>query len=224
MTQLDRANHMKSLLLVVGVVAVLGTSPLAQSVSLTPDAIRAAIQAGEKQKNREQGLLLADTLSTLGSMGNNPSSTGFSVVLYTPTTWVRHHAAVAAKRYQKLTTEDVDEEMREPVLRVVANPDMPRQVTARGARDTSSVDHVVLQDKSRKVTIQPISKEAFSTEAKNALGAALNYQGVNAVFKLEDVRELRGAKGDQEFFFVVIGSTGEEKKFEVKKKHFDDLP
>jgi hypothetical protein len=196
----------------------------AQTATLTTDAINAAIQVGEKQKNRDHGLTLHDTLSALGAIADNPSSTGFSVVVYTPTTWVRHNAAVRAKKYQHLLLEDVDEDMREPILRVIANPDVPRQVTAKGARGSSSVDHVVLQDKTKEITIQPISMEPFTDDVKNALGASLTYAGMRANFKLEDLKELRGPNGDREFYVLVIGSTGEEKRFEVKKKHFDDLP
>lgn len=196
---------------------------LAQSKSLTDDELVAAIQAGSKNKNREQGLVLADTMSSFGAL-TSEGTTGFSVVLYTPTTWIRHNAALRAKRYQELKPADVDQDMRQPLLRVIANPDIPRKVTASGAVGSASVDHVVLQDKSRKITIQPVTTEPFTQDAKNALGATLTYQGVNATFNLDDLRELRGPKMDESFYVVVIGATGEEKKFEVKKKHFDDLP
>ena len=212
---------------VVVVCATSASPTVAQTITLSPDAIAAAIQVGTKNKGKQQGLDLQDSsqsftaaLAKAGEQG----STGFSVVLYTPTTWIRQQASDSAKRFQQMTPSDVGEPLLEPVLRVIANPDMPNTVTAAGMRGTSSVDHVVLQDKDRKITIQPVWKEAFDTEASNALGGKASFKGLNAKFPLEALREIHGPNGDKEFFVVVIGSSGEEKRFEVKKKHFERLP
>ena len=196
----------------------------AQVASLTPDATASAIQVGAKAKGREQGLDLQDSLGALAALDGYGGRDGFSVVLHTPTTWIRQRASNAAKRYETFTPAHVTDDDRAPVLRVTAHPDLPRQVTAAGMRGTSSVDHVVLQDKSRKVTIQPMASEKFDVEAANAVGGRVMFNGLSAQFPLDALRELRGPKSDQEFFVVVIGSTGEEKRFEVKKKHFERLP
>ena len=56
------------------------------------------------------------------------------------------------------------------------------------------------------------------------MGGRATFEGLRLKFQLSDVRELRGARGDREFFITIIGASGEEKNFKVKKKHFDDLP
>jgi hypothetical protein len=200
-----------------------------QAINLTADAVAAAIQTGTKAKGKEQGLVLRDSMQSFNAAlgatnGNATASSGFSVVLYTPTTWVQKQASDAAKRYQQFKVGDVGDELLEPVLRVIANPDVPNTVTKAGMRGTSSVDHVVLQDKDRKITIQPTFKEPFDIEAANAVGGRAAFKGLNLKFPLDAVRELRGPKADRDFYIVVIGSSGEEKKFEVKKKHFEELP
>jgi hypothetical protein len=43
-------------------------------------------------------------------------------------------------------------------------------------------------------------------------------------FDLEAVQRIAALDNKGEFFIVVIGDTGEEKKFKVKTKHFDELP
>jgi hypothetical protein len=73
------------------------------------------------------------------------------------------------------------------------------------------------------MAVQPVWKETFAEEVKNALGASFTFTGVAAKFSMDDLRELRGPNNDREFFIVVIGESGEEKNFKVKRKHFDEL-
>lgn len=218
--------------IIVGTVAALlvtAAVTAGQTATLDEAAIAAAIRVGTKAKGKEQGLVMKDSAQSfaaaLGSGGTgSTASSGFSAVIYSPTTWVRKLASDAAKRYQQLKAEDVTDISQERVLRIIANPDMPNTVTAEGIRGTSSVDHVVLQDKDRKITVQPSWKESFDTEAANAMGGKAAFKGLTVKFPLDSVRELRGPKADKEFFVVVIGTSGEEKRFEIKKKHFDDIP
>jgi hypothetical protein len=137
---------------------------------------------------------------------------------------VRQLASDASKEYRTFTVADVSDESLEPVFRVVAYPDTPNTVSAAGLRGTASVQHVVLRDETRRIVVQPTFKESFTQEASNAFGGHATFEGVRVKFAMSDVRELRGPKGDREFFITVIGNTGEEKDFKVKKKHFDDLP
>lgn len=200
----------------------------AQTASLTPEAIAAAISHGTKERGKEQGLPMIDGFaafnSALAATNNSEANSGFRLIIYTPTTWLRQRASAAAKRYESLTAEQVTDDILEPVLRVVVDPNTPSHVSRDGLLGTSSVDHVVLQDKSRKVTIQPSSTDPFPVDVQNAFGAKVSYNGLVAKFPISDLREIRGAKGDAEFFIVVIGSNGKEKRFEIKRKHFDDLP
>ena len=82
-------------------------------------------------------------------------------------------------------------------MRVVVYPDTPGEVSARGVAGTSSVQHVVLRDKAKKIVIQPTLNEAFTEEAKNAMGGNMQYVGVRLEFPLDGLRELRGARNDQ---------------------------
>lgn len=216
------------LLIVSLILAVTVTGTIySQRADLSEADIQAAIAKGLKGKGKEQGLVLEDSgqkfLAAMSNSYDRPS-TGFSVVLYTPTTWIEQQASNAAKEYRDFTLADVDEFMRRPILRAVVNPDTPNTVNANGVHGTSSVQHVVLRDESRKTVIQPSDKHEFTTEASNAMGARKEYVGLVAEFPLEKLGELRGANGDREFFVTVIGETGEEKNFKIKKKHFERLP
>jgi hypothetical protein len=73
------------------------------------------------------------------------------------------------------------------------------------------------------MVIQPLSKEEFTEDAQNAMGAKATFTAIVATFPMDGLRELRGPKGDREFFITIVGASGEEKNFKVKKKHFDEL-
>jgi hypothetical protein len=88
----------------------------------------------------------------------------------------------------------------------------------------SSVQHVVLRDEGQKIVIQPVFKEALVQEVSNAMGGKATFQGLLAKFPLDALPEIRGRNGDEEFYVTVVGSTGEEKNFKVKRKHFDRIP
>ena len=85
------------------------------------------------------------------------------------------------------------------------------------------MDRLLLRDEQRKIVIQPIWTEAFDEEASNAMGGRAAFKGLNAKFPIAALKEIRGVKGNAEFFVTVVGSTSEEKNFKVKEKHFDEL-
>ena len=151
----------------------------------------------------------------------NPGNNGFSLRVYTPMTWVEQLASNAAKEYRPFVIGDINEEMLEPVVRVIVYPDKPTHLVG-GAR-SSSAEHVVLRDESKRLVVQPISKEPFTEKASSAL-RDMEYQGVVAKFPIDSLRELRGPKGDKEFLIVVVGQGTKEKEFRVKQKHFERLP
>jgi hypothetical protein len=201
----------------------------------TNAAIARAIAKGAKGKNNHHGLTLRDSgqgwlngLAAAGAAMNaangiyTPAQTksGLWVEVFTPLAFIAQTAATATREYRPFTPEDVTNDMLEPVVRVIAHPDTPDMVTALGAAGTRSVAHVVMQNEKRGVTIQPTSMERFDVEAKNAMGGELTYTGLSLTFALADVQTLR-AEG--EFFIVVVGTAG-EKRFKVKRKHFDELP
>jgi len=202
------------------------TAPVSALDVLPTAAVAAAVQVGLRGKGQEQGLRLIDSQQqfaaamTASSYGRG--SNGFSLRAYTPVAWVRQLASNAAKEYRTLDPAELGREHIEMVLRLFVNPDTPNTVTASGMSGTSSVQHVVLRDESKRIVIQPLSKEAFTEEVANAMGGRATFQGLVAKFDMDDLTEIR--KGDGEFFITVIGASGEEKNFKVKKKHLERMP
>lgn len=213
----------------IAVIAISSTARVAtQKATLTEDDIKTEITAGTKSKGRHQGLVLRDSgqswAAAMSANQANQSSQGFWLEVYTPTTWIRQQASEASREYRQMDPTAIAEQAKQPVLRIVAHPDMPNVVNKSGMAGTSSVQHVVLRSEDRKIVVQPLSKEKFTEEAKNAMGAQVAFEGINATFPLDALKELRGPKGNGEFFITIIGSSKEEKNFKVKQKHFDDLP
>lgn len=199
----------------------------AQKATLTQQEIEKAVADGLRAKGGEQGLYLRDTLATMlvalesDDAKSKGTETGFSLSIYTPLTWIRQQASDAAKEYRSIAVSDVTPEILEPVLRVIVYPSRPTANTEQAARWASSVQHVVLRDVTRKTVIQPIYKEPFTQGASSKEV----YQGIQAKFPLDGLREVRGAGGDGEFFVTVIGTAkNSEKDFKVRKRHFERLP
>lgn len=198
---------------------------------LTDEDVQRALESGARAKGRDCGLSLRDSMqgfsNAMVAMGDGRTGgTGFSVDVYTPFSWIAQQSSWAAKRYQAVRSEDVTEESRRGVLRVYANPDLPTRVSADGLVGTSGVDHIILRstrDKSFEVA-QPIETQEDVAYAQNAFGAEVGYASLVGYFELEDVRRISELDAKGEFFVVVIGTSGEEKKFKVKTKHFERLP
>lgn len=233
------------LLLVVGtVLAFLVTPALAKkkvpfevgldvngTYTLSESAIDAALKLGAKNRGKTVGLSLRDKgqgfLAAMDRMddGRSSVSTGFSLEAYTPYAWVAQNSSWAAKRYQEMTREDVTEEMTDAILTVFVHPDSPRQVSADGMVGTSGVDHVIVRSTSKKnfQVLQPTSIEAGSELQRNAFGAEIPLSSAVAYFNIDEVMRISSLDKKGEFFIVVIGDTGEEKKFKVKTKHFKHI-
>lgn len=192
----------------------------AQESILPGSNIETAIAEGLRERGKMQGLLLVDVASrfaTAFATADNPQASGYVVRLYSPLSWIKQKASDAAKEYRPFTKADVTPDMLDPVLRVVVYPSTPTHVIAGATRLASSVQHVVIRDSSRGQVVQPLRKEPFSEDVQNALGASVEYTGTSAVFPLQQVEQLRDAKG--EFFITVVGTNG-DKDFKVKRKHF----
>ena len=97
---------------------------------------------------------------------------------------------------------------------------------------TSGVEHVILRTTDRKRfktsegrfdVAQPL--EIFESEqyAQNAFGAKVSFASMEAIFSIKDARRISSVDKKGEFFVVVIGVTGEEKRFKVKTKHFNRI-
>ena len=200
--------------------------PLQRDIVSEPtDAqLQSAIQRGRREPGRVHGLVLEDTgagvmqgLATLAASqgqlkpGTQVSASGFSVTVYTPLAWVADQASRAAGR--AFTLSDVTPEMRRPILRVFARPSTPPSVGVNLGLDVSSVTGVLVMDIARK---KVLSADRSVPIQSGALA------GMLSEFSLDELATLRhGYKG---FRVVVKGVGGNEKDFEVKPKHFNELP
>ena len=183
-----------------------------------------AVRVGIQQKGQPTGLSLTDSGRVFGnpliSAANRDASTGFSLRVYTPRTWVEQMASNAAKEYRPFVVDDITDEMLEPVLHVVVYPDKPTRLA--GTSGPSPAEHIVLRDEHKRMAIQPLSKAPFIDIVSPAL-RDMAYQGIVVTFPLEALREIRGPKGDEEFLIVVVGART-EREFRVSQKHFSGLP
>ncbi len=198
---------------------------------LIDSEINLAIAAGTKAKGKACGLSLRDSFQSFSNSmaiaGGTPTgSTGFGVDVYTPFAWIAQNASWEAKKYRELELDDVTEEMKEGVLRVFANPDMPTRVSPGGMAGTSGVEHIIIRSTPKKnfEVLQPLETVEDIEYAQNAFGAEVALPSMAGYFALEDVVRISTLDKKGEFFVVVIGTTGEEKKFKIKTKHFKLLP
>jgi hypothetical protein len=223
-------TFMKKTLLITLAVATLATSALAQPAPvLTQTQIADAIAAGTKAKGG-RGLSLVDSQQAFGNAmmagfakpGTQTGSTGFSLRLYTPQTWIEQRASDAAKFYKPFGVADVTDDDLAPVLRVVVYPDKPTMLNGQGMSEARNAAHVVLRDDKKTAVVQPLSVEPFTDLASSALRDKA-YVGITATFDLNQVETMREADKDKEFLVVVVGDHG-ERTFKIKTKHFDRLP
>ena len=204
-----------------------GVPPVpAPASAIAAPAVERAIALGRKKKDANHALVLRDAgqgfanaMAVLAAPRWQAPATksGLWLEIYTPLTWIAQQAANATREYRDFV---LTEDMVAPIVRVYAHPDTPDIVSARGAVGTRSVQRVVMQNRRRTVTVQPLSWEDFTVEAKNAVGGSLTYSGQVVTFALDDVLRIFG---EGEFDVIVVGSTG-EKRYTVKSKHFKRLP
>ncbi|GMR24116.1 MAG: hypothetical protein BMS9Abin37_2617 [Acidobacteriota bacterium] len=197
------------------------------SYPLNDARIAAAITVGNKAGGRSMSLSLSDSAQNWSrALGSQQVTTGFSLEIYTPFSWIAQNASWKAKKYQTFAREDVAPAMLEGILRVYANPDRPNEVSQQGMIGTSGVEHVIVRSTQKKnfEVLQPIDIDADAVYSRNAFGAEVEFTSQVATFDLEAVKRIASRDKKGEFFVVVIGNTGEEKKFKVKTKHFDRLP
>lgn len=192
------------------VIALLAASP-AFAQSTTAPLSDAEVEAALNSTGGD-GLHLREGFNLLAS--------GFVVDIWTPQTWIRHQAAIAAKEMRPFGEADVTPEMRQRVWRVEVAPSTPDKITQ--PENGSSVSHVVFRTKDKSIVVQPLTKEPTTDTVQNAMGAALSYEGMSLTFPDADVRELWGPKQDKQFWITVIGDN-ETYDFEIKKKHFERL-
>jgi hypothetical protein len=203
--------------------------PAAQAPArgLSPAQIEVALAEGAKHKGDEMGLRLSDSgKNVLNAMSgpNGGTTTGFSLEVYTPVTWVRQQAADAAKEYRVLAESDITDEIVAPVLRLVIHPDVPVRLNKSNVNVSSSVQHVVIKTLTRQNVIQPTNKDAFDASVSNFVGGTAGYNGLTATFALADLQAVGIVPGQTGFFITIVGSAPKsEREFEIKEKHFERL-
>ena len=200
---------------------------------LDDELIENAVRFGTINKGKLIALVLKDSgqsfLNALTTSAFNSSgtlSTGFSLQAYTPYAWIAQNASWEAKKYLEFSPDDVTEEMKSSVFRVYANPDTARNLSNEGMKGTSGVEHIVLRTtrKSGFEVAQPLEIFESAQYAQNAFGAKVGFSSMEALFSMEDAIRISSADKKGEFFIVIVGITGEEKKFKVKTKHFEYIP
>ena len=180
----------------------------------------------------DAGLLLSDsaqgfknTLANLGVAGTvRDNTTGFRTAVYTPYAWICQQASMAAKNFVNFTEEDVDREIAEPTLRVYVEADLPtKQSSGLGA---SGVERVLIQsaDKEHLEFIEPFETQKSVNSTDDASSRHTACENLVAYFQMDEVVRISNKDRKGEFFIVIIGTTGEQKKFKIKTKHFAKLP
>jgi hypothetical protein len=186
---------------------------------MSESSIATAIILGQRQRGGSDGLQLLDTGGAWTRANSASGETGsrFRLQIHTPLAWIQQQASEAARSSRKFTLDDVTDEMTEPVLRVVA-------YAASGITKRSWVRHIELRIPSRRLIVQPLTKEPFSEHVLKAAGGSTVSEGMRVTFPLEAVRRLADPAGDTEFFITVTGATGEKRDVRITRSHLAALP
>lgn len=184
----------------------------AQDITLADDAVQKAIDAGRNKPKEWRVVTLRE-----GARGPN-------VAVYTPLAWIQREAAERKRGGRNMRLTDVTAEMRAPVLRIVAYPDVPgERLTAAQAKTATSIVGIAIVNKARTQVLQAKGVESFDLPMPTPNGARVVLKGLWATFDLPSFVALRG--GDDQEFAVVLG-LGDKRQlmFDVQMKHFPELP
>jgi hypothetical protein len=190
-------------------------------LELMSDAeVRAAVLQGKHDGSPSMiGLYLNDVQTNVLSHALTPeqATNGFSIIIYTPSRWVEYQAALAMRMMAPFEFENVTPEMKSRVLHVVALPNTPDRLNGLNMSAATSVGRVVVCDKDKKTTVQPLTGDATSVTLDSALRSK-DYTSIASTFDLREIDTVRGESKTDEFFVVVIGENGARKFFKVKQK------
>lgn len=195
----------------------------AAQTSLTDAEVTDAINHALLGKRHSIGLTLNDVQTNLlsGLMCETCRTTGYTIYVYTPESWIELKAIQARREMLPFSLADVSPEMRLPYIHVVASPSRPEYLNASGMGMASSVHRVVLSSTDRSDVVQPLSESHGQEELNSAL-RSFTQASAGAVFSLTDVERLRSEDSNQEFFVVVVGDNN-NKYFKVKSRFFKQL-
>ncbi len=190
---------------------------------LTDEQVTAAIERALHGKRHDIGLALNDIQTAFFSgLGNRTSGTsGFTIYMFTPTSWIEFQAVRARREMMPFGLNDVTSDMRMPYLHVLALPSTADYITGVGLSMASSVRRVVMSNTERTETIQPLDL-SHGTVQSNSAFRSVDYVSAGAVFRMQDVQRLRGMDKNREFFIVVVGDN-QNKFFKIKERFFKQL-
>src|SRR5208337_2403842 len=191
---------------------------------LTDEEVNATIRRGNHDSRSHQiGLRLVDQQEFFlsGLLCTTCQTSGYVITVYTPEQWIEQAARYARREMAPFTLADVPEEMRDPMLHVVAMPSTPAYLNGNGFSWASSVHRVVMSDTARATTIQPVGLSHGSIERNSAFRSA-NFTSATVSFFMADVEKLRAADPKGEFFIVVVGDN-KNKFFKVKARFMSEL-
>jgi hypothetical protein len=189
---------------------------------LTDDQVNQAISVGNSSRH-QIGLILNDQQQVFFSAMacRTCAQTGYSILVYNPEQWIERNAAHARSEMQPFSLADVTDEMRAPLLHVIALPSRAAYLTGAGMSLSSSVHRVVLNDTARQTTIQPIDVRKATLQGNSAF-RSVDYTMASVDFPLSTVAGLRARDAKGEFFIVVVGDN-QNKFFKVKSKYLKTL-
>lgn len=176
----------------------------------------AVLQGLHDSSDESIGLYLEDVQTSVLSHAVNDGIglSGFAIRVYTAPQWIELQAAHAHHLMAPFTATDVDAELRQDLLRVVALPNTPDSLTGRNMSVASNVQRVVLQNLSTKLITQPLDSEATTLTLDSALRSQ-SYSGLVSAFPTPDLKK--------EFNILVIGDGDVRKTFTVKDKYLHRL-
>lgn len=204
-------------------IALLLSCVCVAQTSLTDAQVTDAINNALFGKRHQIGLTLNDVQTNLfsGLMCKTCQTTGYTIYVYTPESWIELKAVQAHREMLPFGLSDVTPEMRLPYIHVLASPSQPEYLNASGMGMASSVHRVVLSSTDRSDVVQPLSESHDEVELNSAL-RSFTQASAGAVFSVADVERLRSEDPNQEFFIVVVGDN-QNKYFKVKSRFFKRL-
>ena len=210
-------------LTILNLLGIFFLSALSFGQTLTDSQVIGAINRALSGKRHQIGLTLNDLQTNLlsGLVCKTCGTTGYTIFVYTPESWIQLKAVQARREMLPFGLENVTPEMRLAYIHVLASPSRPEYLDANGMGMASSVHRVVLSSTDRSDVIQPLSESQAEVETNSAL-RSFTQSSAGAVFSVEDVERLRSEDPKREFFFVVVGDN-QNKYFKVKTRFFNQL-
>jgi hypothetical protein len=198
-------------------VAPLKTAPL------TDSQVQASIDRALHVKRRQIGLRLNDVQTAVfsGLACETCQTSGYTIWVYTAESWIEEEAVRAPREMMPFNLANINDEMRQPYIRVLALPSTAEYLTGAGMSMSSSVHRVVLSSTDKEDVVQPLNVSQNTVESNSAF-RSYSYTSAGAVFSVDDVERLRSKDPTGEFFIVVVGDKN-NKYFKVKTRFFAQL-